>query len=405
MRLSKPKINTENKYDGILLWGMFIPLCALMLQLVIYKLMGVERNGTVHSIIMLISAVPMLISAFVWIKRRRNLYIAVSVYAFIAAVFVFNYFVYPENRRYLLYYVSDVFLISMPLFINSMLVKDEIHELNILKKISLFIFVTGILYFLLDMFWRTHEGYSMSYGYYMLIPACFFAYIYFDSNKTGYLFLSIASILPVIIIGSRGPVMAWALYFAALIAISDMRKSRKLLIILAVVFTVIFRDWIFKYLYLIFKSIGINSRTLRLFVEGRISQDSGRGLIQAKCFEMIRENWFVGSGIGADRRVIGTYPHNLFIEIILQFGIIIGGFLLAALICAAIRGFIRADNKKLYFFYFCIGFLPLMVSGTYLTDLTFWLFLGYVFRSRQKCDLSSDETLHVKNSREKQRGI
>lgn len=395
-------MNNRTRQDGILLLGMYMPACVLMLQLFLYKIMGVEENSTVHSLIMLMSAVPMAMSAWIWVKRQHNLIVAVSVYALVFVIFGINYLIFAENREFLHGFVFHVFFISMPIFINGLLVNDRSLELSVLKNASWFIFLIGIIYFLFDMFGKAYKGYNMAYGYYMLIPACFFSYVYFDSKKAGYLLASLASILPVLIMGSRGPVVAWVIYFALLILISDIRAPYKLFIVAVVLLVVISRDWVFRNLYRMFSAAGVESRTLRLLLSGEISRDSGRGLIQSRCLEMIRENWLLGNGIGADQRVIGTYPHNLFIEILLHFGIVAGVPVLVFLILAAIKKLVNTDNKKLYFFYFCVGFLPTMLSGTYLTSISFWLFMGYVFRPEQKCPAVSNEAMPLDDGPDRQ---
>lgn len=370
--------------EKMLLWAMYIPVCMLMLQLLLYKITGTEeRNAAIHSAVMLASAVPMIFSALIWIRSYSSLRKAIAAYAAVFMLFAVQFLIFPKNREYLADYIFKVFFISVPLFINCSSIKNECLELNVLNKICLFVFSAGTAYSLFIVFEKAFTEYSMSFGYYMLFPACFFSYIYFTFRKKIFLLLSALTAVAILGLGSRGPLIIWAFYFASLILLSDISKISKVFFAAAAAAVVLFKNGICGFLVALLndRGGGMQSRTLNLISSGKlISHDSGRSVIQEKAFEMIRRRPIFGNGIGADYRVIGGYPHNIFIEIVLQFGVIFGGILLAGLVYIIVRGFIKAGNRKLYLFYFCIGFLPLIVSGTYLTDMSFWLFLGYALR-------------------------
>jgi len=61
----------------------------------------------------------------------------------------------------------------------------------------------------------------------------------------------------------------------------------------------------------------------------------------------------------------------------MQYGIIIGSLILITLLGLIFYRFLKgSNNKEKYFFAFSLGFLPLLVSGSYLTSYDFWLFLA-----------------------------
>ena len=74
----------------------------------------------------------------------------------------------------------------------------------------------------------------------------------------------------------------------------------------------------------------------------------------------------------------GTYVHNLFLELIIQFGIIIGSFI-SVLICVLVyRGINCKDLAKrdVYILYISCGFGILMISSTMLNCPMFWVLIG-----------------------------
>lgn len=376
----------QERFDRLLLWAMFMPFCTLSGQLFLYEVTGiysgVGRNNVVHAIVMAVSAIVMLVSAFIWIKTYRSLSISVALYAFVFLVFAIQYFLYPENRDYLLGYVFKVFLWEIPTFINSILVKDEISEVEVMKKASLIIVAFGLFHAFFDIFGGFYKGYSMSFGYEMLLPACFFTYYYFEFKSRACLILTIVIASTILVLGSRGSLITFCFYFVSMLVVSNKSRSWKIWVVFLMILAVVFSNQILGYVNSLLNLVGIESRTLGMLASGTvISNDSGRGDIQKITLDLIRRNWFFGAGMGSDMKAIGAYPHNLVLEVVLHFGIPIGGLLLIGLAAISVVGYVKAKNKKLYLLYFTIAIIPLVVSGTYLASPELSLFLGYAVRT------------------------
>ena len=80
-----------------------------------------------------------------------------------------------------------------------------------------------------------------------------------------------------------------------------------------------------------------------------------------------RDCVILASAQGAEA-IAGNYPHNIFLEILLQFGIVVGTVILVGLACLIWKSF--SKGTELERSYLCImlmlGVMPLLVSGTYL---------------------------------------
>lgn len=70
----------------------------------------------------------------------------------------------------------------------------------------------------------------------------------------------------------------------------------------------------------------------------------------------------------------GYYSHNIVLEMLQEFGIILGAILLAVLIISVIC-LIKWKKVMLPFFICC--FIPLLLSNSWLGYLPFWLYIGY----------------------------
>lgn len=115
--------------------------------------------------------------------------------------------------------------------------------------------------------------------------------------------------------------------------------------------------------------------------------DLARNLIRLSGYEpdvdinieyAIFQHPIVGHGIGAEYTILGTYSHNIFLDIILQGGFIFGGLFIILFIFKAIMAFVNEEDKLFFFVLFCYGFVPLLISGSYLSSMSFWIFLGYL---------------------------
>ena len=160
----------------------------------------------------------------------------------------------------------------------------------------------------------------------------------------------------IIAVGSRGP----AIVFSLCILYDFFVNNRKYLLILILSLSFLFS--ISNYLFLEIEKIGIKSRTLFLLLEGKISSDSGRKDIYNVIINKIYESPLIGSGLYADRTILGgtsgAYSHNLFLEVYLNFGIIIGSILLLYLFLKTIITYIKIGYNErilLVLFFIQIG--------------------------------------------------
>ena len=137
----------------------------------------------------------------------------------------------------------------------------------------------------------------------------------------------------------------------------------------------------------ILQNFGINSRTLIYFSEGIITSDSGRGEIYDVVIEEIKQNPLFGYGLFADRVFVGgVYCHNIFLEMFVDFGVLIPSLLVILFVGYYWKILSVASSKEIQFFIllFLASIIPLLLSGSYLTDFKFPLFVGYAYAMGEK---------------------
>jgi O-antigen ligase len=130
---------------------------------------------------------------------------------------------------------------------------------------------------------------------------------------------------------------------------------------------------------------GVQSRTIYLLLSDNIDFSTGRSEIFSDTINNIFLNPVLGYGIGGDRVFLnGTYPHNIFLEIIAQFGIVLGGIFSLVLIMYWFIGIFLNKNtidQHLAIIFAGLGLISLFFSGSYLTSSNFWLFMAICISS------------------------
>ena len=131
------------------------------------------------------------------------------------------------------------------------------------------------------------------------------------------------------------------------------------------------------------QKFGFKSRTLTLMLHST-DFSTGRTALYSKTLKAISEKPFLGYGLAGDRVILGgTYPHNFFLEVIAQFGVIFGFLFSVLIIVLCIVGFFanKPVVRDLTAIFFSIGFIHLLLSGSYLTSANFWLLIAIGFDS------------------------
>jgi len=171
--------------------------------------------------------------------------------------------------------------------------------------------------------------------------------------------------------GNRGIVLTiFAILLIYILIYLDIKRKMLILTILGLACL-----FIFPFFYDILQSIsnvmsttGVYSRSLDHFILNNFLDDNGRFQIWKTNLALIVEHPLVGSGIGADRAAFGSssyYAHNLFIELMVNYGIVLGGILSIAVVSVGLSILskrVDAEWKYLFVPFFCVGFFVLMTS-------------------------------------------
>jgi O-antigen ligase len=377
-------MNQTDKGDIVLSFAPFFQIAVLMLQQIL-----VDSNMVVHEsfrkVSIILSAIPIVISMFYIVKRKLLLFLMTYLVAFILILTTAIFYI--SNKQYLSQELFYLLCIIIPCFLCISSVKNP----DILKKtilvLSYVIFFLGIIYF--SLVWSKRikfSEYSMSYSYYLLLPSL----VFISQKRIIFDIAFILICLMMLLLGSRGALLAAMIYVLSLWIIDSKKKSFIFIIILVFV---IFSNSAISLFQGIADNIGISSRTISMLQEGNIAESSSRLKIYSDAWNVLIKGPVLGHGLYGDRVVLnGAYCHNIFLEILIDFGFIIGGGLLLILFFIMFSVYHKSDveGKKLILMFICFGFLQFLVSGSYLKSPEFGIFLGLLY-SQSKIDLFKPE--------------
>lgn len=312
--------------------------------------------------------------AMIWICKR-NFMLCYLTYALFVFVFFVSLVIDFDNWEYIKNEgIKLTLATNIPIFLSYISIINK----AIFKRVCLFIgwisIVPGIIYailFLTSNLPMLDSLYNMSFGYSLLLPLLFL--IYLKQNKI----LIFLLILIVLIAGSRGslvPIFAYILF--RVIKYNSFYKQIVFVLLIGIIVSLVF-----PILVSYMDSIGVTSRTLLLLVEGSFDSDSGRGEIYEFIWSHILEKPFLGHGVFADRVLLGIYCHNIILEFLLDFGLLISVLVFSFFFIVLIKLFkvMSDDEKDLLVLFFLASVIPLLVSNSYLLDSKFPLLLAFLY--------------------------
>lgn len=317
---------------------------------------------------------------------------------------VFNYIFRPDRALYAYLMVR--------------MVNDPRQILKNLKYVSYLLTVYGLYKFAGAMragSWLTltangyeELSYSMSFGYDMMLPAMVFLYYALKDKELLAGGLGLLCLLMILTAGSRAPLLWIMVFLAVLLSRGFMTSKVKRIWGLTVpVFGLIYLKFeaVMGFLAVFLQNHGISARSMNMLLAGSISDDNGRSEIYRMSLEMIKNMGFFGYGLYGDRYVIGNYyfwgyPHNIFLEILLSFGLLVGGLLILFLLWHAVRTLIkcRDDDWLDLFLIFLVCSLKLLLSDSYWYIPEFWAAAAVAYSWNRQQKISDKERMKQINA-------
>lgn len=320
---------------------------------------------------------------------KRNFIIIESICLIVLVVSAIRY---SEYAIQILERTSWIFIAGLPLlfFLSKITNHRKVYYIVLDKCIYIDI-ACIIMYF----FHTSQLSSNMVFSYTLIIPLFLHMNEFFNSRKKIYIMISILELLLLFSYGSRGAFIAILGFIAGnLIFINNKWLKPKILIpilILIVAFIFFILNDGFQNLFDLLMKSGKYNRNLDMLANGTFFSNNGRFDIYILYFNKIMMHPFIGWGIASDF-VIGEFQHNIIIEVLFEFGLILGSILIIGLLYTFYKIFKEPNRKKkeLLIIFIACGIIPLMFSSSYIEWIPFWCYLGISFSK-----VNSNEPLKI----------
>ncbi|WP_088052518.1 O-antigen ligase family protein [Virgibacillus dakarensis] len=375
----------SDKLDKKISFAIVFQLCILITNYTIKEVFGVY-NSSFREIISLLF---MILVGLVFLKNLPIIFnrigkIFLFTYIICIIIFLINILLYFQNLNYIISVSFWFFLICLPTGLFYIAIKNKTIFLNMLIKSAYYQIVMGLAFILSSL--TKDPSYDMVFSYLILLPLIVLVYKSFYKFLIVDFILILSGLISIIIIGSRGPLLSLAVFFVILLSNRLFRDRKKikdifvfLLTCLSLILLFVFYDSFLLRFGNILGNYGISSRTLFLFTNDNANFLTGRSDLYNTTIQKITEKPFLGYGIAGDRIFLnGTYPHNLILELLSQFGVILGAFIIILLLFYWINGILNKNRieRDIAIIFLGIGLIQLFISGSYLTSSNFWLFMA-----------------------------
>lgn len=145
-----------------------------------------------------------------------------------------------------------------------------------------------------------------------------------------------------------------------------------------------FSSAIFLYVRNLLANIGIKTRIFDRIVDQTFFKSVGRFDIKDVLWQAIENRPYLGYGIAGDRPICGqvgqVYAHSLPLEILVSYGVILGGIILIVLAIIILKALWNARKTMigdfLLILIFSSGLLKLLLSSSYLLEYEFFWLIG-----------------------------
>ncbi len=352
-------------------WIVYAVLCQpvlVLLQHIMISVLGMSEEST--TIYRVLGTAGLVLPAIVYCFMRRPR-VFFLIYVGFLALCLFTSLLFPNNSEYLW---PEALKFTIPMVISTILCLWAIGDVELCDKcmyrVSWAVVWLTLLYvanLLRGTF--SFEQYDMSFSYALLLPS-----LVLYAKKTWFSVpAAFFLIFVVLAIGSRGVVVAFFLYILYDAFFYDHRVLIPLGIIMGLVIIMI------PIFMAFLNDFGISSRTIELLLSGEGGNLSDRDILYAKAWDALQQSPVFGLGVYGDRPLTGGfYCHNFFLEVCVHFGLFFGPVIL--LIISGLFLYVwkklNRKNRAILVKYFCAGFVPMMVSGSYLNENNFGIFAG-----------------------------
>lgn len=336
------------------------------------------------------TALLLYLKAFVGYSTRPAPKQSIFILLFVLLTYFCTYLFYPQN---FIFIQTTILRTIVSCFLTFLLVSKlrtfEYLDIFLLKG-SYIITFCGILYgVVINLIghsttseWST---YSMSMSNVVVLSVIWQLNKYFESKDITALVASIIGTIIIFLYGSRNPFLAIATFIIISVFFKSNKNRNKTRSFFKYVFFVLICVIIsnFNVILLILQdvldSLGVSSRMIYYLMNADTEDfSSGRVDIYNELWKVILDNSLIGRGVSGDEATINELAHNMYLSVLVTYGIFMGTFIIFYILYLTIRGLKKSKGieRNVIIMYICIVFPRSFTGGDIWLNDNLWFLMG-----------------------------
>lgn len=361
----------------LLFFSLFLYLSAFMYADLLLSYFNVAKNDQIYLLFRcIIFGLKGLLLAYLILTNKDRLFQArsflfvVSVYLLSGVISVLlNYQLFPIVFDLYIKLFTNTFPIVLAFITTSS--SEELYEA--LLSLS-YIQIPLVIFYPFSSAYLIQGAY-MTYGYGLMI---YWGIILLKKNKRFYDYLIlIIWIIFYVVYANRGALFCLVgIFFIYLLMFTSVKRKTILVssFISISVVLLTFKNAIISLLEALSSSPNIASRTIQLILKGDFLSSTGRNIFYDNAIKLINENPF-GYGLGYDRLASAdlgmkpVYVHNIFLELLLNYGVIAGTVIIVMIIIMGLtvllsKNIFSETYKRVFAAFYVMGLIQLLFSSS-----------------------------------------
>lgn len=343
-------------------------------------------DSSYNTLVLAISAVLILTCSVLFTKKYLNNLNLIGVILIIITLFILFLDILFRHNDYTLEKTYN-FIING--FIPILLFTQIRNFKKFIDNYIIMATITFLFYFLdpINDYFFSFE--YMIFGFEVMLPifiAFYIAYKLYNSKIYG--ILSIVSFILILVWGNRMATLACIFFifsYEIIFSNKPLKKYLNITILLLIVTVISFNlERIIAAISNILDNYNIYSYSLRSsldYITGSVDHLSyGREVMWNDATNLFYNRPLLGYGIGYFQDYYGFYVHNIFLDLLISYGIGLSLFLVILLVNSFYRIKKAEGHLKIAgMIFFCISFPKLLTSVEFISESSFWLLILYGF--------------------------
>ncbi len=350
-------------------YNMFISITLLSLiifrqSILTYVVSFIGKFGPLYDITPFIA--PVTIIAFLLLGINSRYKSKIKLVDFIVPIFLlfgimFTYACYPQNTEYLNYNFWPYIFYCIPAFIIGLSSSDYNSEhFSIISKIScLAIAASYLLLFVYKAKDVQISEDAMSLSYPVLLPVLFVTAHWFYKHSFIEMIFILAGFVYLIAMGTRGPLVI-AVLFLAFCFVQKRKHPFITFVVICALLLLVFKTNLHIYFISLIRDLvvklGYSSRILDSVLNQELIEDASRDELYKLLFSELAKRPFLGYGLFGEWQYYGWNAHNIYLEMVFEYGWPLGIFLILFLILTTAFAYFRCKTLPSKYFIAILAF-------------------------------------------------